>query len=94
VDWIDLAQDNDLWQAVVNTVMNLLVLKKGLEILDQLSGCKLFKDSVQFSWGVLELHFLYKKTDQTRLFLISQVFKSDVTYISPTCNVFLTSCTK
>jgi hypothetical protein len=25
-DWIQLAQDRDQWQAVVNTVMNLLVL--------------------------------------------------------------------
>jgi hypothetical protein len=25
VDWIDLAQDRDKWQAVVNTVMNLRV---------------------------------------------------------------------
>jgi hypothetical protein len=27
VDWIDLAQDRDRWQAVVNTVMNLWVHK-------------------------------------------------------------------
>jgi hypothetical protein len=26
VDWIQLAQDNDLWQAVVNVVMDLRVL--------------------------------------------------------------------
>jgi hypothetical protein len=39
VDLIDLAQDNDLWWAVVNTVMNLLVPEKGLEILDYLSDC-------------------------------------------------------
>jgi hypothetical protein len=26
VDWIRLAQDKDRWRAVVNTVMNLLVL--------------------------------------------------------------------
>jgi hypothetical protein len=26
VDWIQLAQDMDRWRAVVNTVMNLLVL--------------------------------------------------------------------
>jgi hypothetical protein len=25
IDWIDLAQDNDRWRAVVNTVMNLWV---------------------------------------------------------------------
>jgi hypothetical protein len=25
VDWIKLAQDSDLWRALVNTVMNLLV---------------------------------------------------------------------
>jgi hypothetical protein len=25
VDWIDLAQDNDQWKALVNTVMNLRV---------------------------------------------------------------------
>ena len=25
IDWIDLAQDRDMWQAVVNAVMNLQV---------------------------------------------------------------------
>jgi hypothetical protein len=28
VDWIHLAQDKDEWQALVNTVMNLRVLRK------------------------------------------------------------------
>jgi hypothetical protein len=28
VDWLHLAQDKDQWQAVVNTVMNLRVLKR------------------------------------------------------------------
>jgi hypothetical protein len=27
MDWIDLAQDGDQWRALVNTVMNLRVLK-------------------------------------------------------------------
>jgi hypothetical protein len=27
MDWIDLAQDRDQWRVLVNTVMNLLVLK-------------------------------------------------------------------
>jgi hypothetical protein len=27
MDWIDLAQDRDQWRAVVNTVMNLSVVK-------------------------------------------------------------------
>jgi hypothetical protein len=29
IDWIDLTQDRDQWRALVNTVMNLQVLKKG-----------------------------------------------------------------
>jgi hypothetical protein len=28
-DWIDLSEDMDQWGALVNTVMNLRVLKKG-----------------------------------------------------------------
>jgi hypothetical protein len=46
VSWIYLLQDRDLWQAVVNTVMNLCVPQKGGEIFDYLSGyfC-LMKDS-------------------------------------------------
>jgi hypothetical protein len=34
VDWMNLAQDRDLWWAVVNTVMHLRVPKKGGEFLD------------------------------------------------------------
>jgi hypothetical protein len=31
VDWIQLAQDRERWRAVVNTVMNLLVVAPGRE---------------------------------------------------------------
>ena len=29
MDWVDLAQDRDRWQALVNTVMNLATLPQG-----------------------------------------------------------------
>jgi hypothetical protein len=38
VGWIHLAQDTNRWRALVTTVMNLRVPKKGGEFLDQLNA--------------------------------------------------------
>jgi len=33
IDWIDLAEDRDRWQALVNAVMNLRISKKVVNVL-------------------------------------------------------------
>jgi hypothetical protein len=39
MDWVDLAQDRDRWQALVNVVMNLLRSVKCGDFLEQLRTC-------------------------------------------------------
>jgi hypothetical protein len=43
MDWIDVAQDRDQWKALVNTVMNLRVFVKCLEVLEWLHNWQLLK---------------------------------------------------
>jgi hypothetical protein len=43
MDWIDLAQNRHRWRALVNTVLNLRVPKKGWEVLEKLHNWRLPK---------------------------------------------------
>jgi hypothetical protein len=43
VDWMNMAQDRDLWRALVNTVLNLRVTIKCCEVLEGLQNWWLLK---------------------------------------------------
>jgi hypothetical protein len=55
-DWIDLAQDNDWWRALVNMVMSHWVPKKFWEVLEWLSDLWLSRS---------QLHVVSFITDQS-----------------------------